>query len=228
MELSVGMPVCTTSLAAKSCGVQDHDESRELEGNPTRTIGIKAMKTTDHEEKWRWLLVDSLAHGRKFWPVHLKLSTPDSDGQLMLEIEEAKASKDLLRLKQVANQLRDRLSKAFSSFSDEEAKRTLRTPRFDISSAVFLKNDIPYEQWDEYVRSLPALCIPFSEFWMIWGWRSEDGGKDTDFASRLWRNPKEDGSSVIGIETYVDLPSTGNLTEQEEIIMRIDGGIGLG
>lgn len=177
--------------------------------------------------KWRWHLVDSLAHGRAFWPVHMKLSDPDSDGSLILEVEEAMKSGSLPRMKQIVQKARERLDKMLSSFSKEESKRALQTPRFDISDAVFLKSDVPYERWDEYVKSLPALCVPFSEFWMTWAWRDEDRAANTEFASHLRHTKHEDGSSTLNIQTYIDLPSKGNISEKEEIILRIEGDLEL-
>lgn len=142
----------------------------------------------------------------------------------MVELEDAKKSGNIVQMKDVAQRARQTIDSMIVTFSSEESRRTLCTPRFDISSAVFIKNDISYDKWNDYVRSLPALSVPFPEFWMIWGWY--DGDRDASFASRLKQSSRQDGSGLLSIETFVDIPGKNSATE-EQLVIKIEGELEL-
>src|ERR1700728_2124749 len=122
------------------------------------------------EEQWRWLLVDALAHGRRWYnPTHASIVQKPEYTALYEQYEEEPNLRTKLALAKILTEKLGRNIEAmYRSFNRSESARILTTPRFDIMDS-FMKADIPDSQ-DEYFPKLPSLAIPFQEFWVEWRW----------------------------------------------------------
>lgn len=174
----------------------------------------------DSVSEWRWMLVDALADGRKFWPCRLHLSEPGSFGQMMLEIEEAQKSGDLERMKMTLANCEKRMP-AYKNLDPEQARFALQCPRFFMDSP-YIKSEIPFETWQEYARGLPALAIPFHEFWFEWEW--DYGEQLVAFAANIKTEYEPHKPCTMHLEIFLDIPPK-NIEIGKQTVMMITGTV---
>jgi hypothetical protein len=156
--------------------------------------------------EWRWLLVDALAHGRKWYnPLHASL-VDDPKYKLLSEQydEEADLRVKMEIAKLMMHSLNNNMNSFYCEFTRPEAAKILSTPRFDINDA-FMKADIPSSQ-EEYFAKLPSLAVPFPEFWIEWKWIDEK--HTAHFCCRITSSdPLEDGSLRLSMTSFIWMPS---------------------
>lgn len=155
--------------------------------------------------RWRWLLTDALAHGRKWYnPLHSSfVDTPEYTALHEQYEEEGDLRAKLNIAKLMAKLLGNKLAAFYCGFNHVEAAKILKTPRFDISDA-FIKADIPDSQ-EDYFAKLPSLAIPFPEFWIEWQWSGDN--RTAHFCCRIVSSyPLEDGYVRLKMTTFAWLP----------------------
>lgn len=167
------------------------------------------------------MLVDALASGRQFWPCRLRLSEEGSIGKIMFEIDEAKNSGNLEKMKATLAKAKEQVDKVFSNFDLEKAKEVLQIPRFYMNSP-FLKSDIPFSEWQAYARTLPALAIPFREFWFEWEW--EDDDRLVSFAAKISTEYKPHEPCTMQLDIFIDIPSK-SVEDGRQTVVMIDGTV---
>lgn len=170
------------------------------------------MDVGKEPQQWRWLLVDSLAHGRKWYnPLHASaLDTPEYH-ELQKQFEEENNLRTKLAIVKLMHKIcGDNLLNMYCQFSLAEAAEILTTPRFDISDS-FRKADIPNSQ-DEYFPKLPALAIPFPKFWVEWKW-IDDKGEAHFCCQVVAHDPCEDGSIRLSLTGFTWLPTNSSTVE---------------
>lgn len=112
---------------------------------------------------------------------------------------------ELLRSK--ADFIRQRLDNMTTCFNSNQCDEIKRMPRFDISNS-YVRSEIPSsKETDKYLSTLPALTIPFSDFWMEWRFLGDESNGVWNLTSRITKgSPREDGSFTLSINTFAMAP----------------------
>lgn len=203
------------------------------------------MNENNSQYRWRWMLVDALAHGLKYWPCRIKKSenkessysvgladklTAENGDLIALadkvynEYNVKKDYENRQKLIQVRNKLEmqkgkaekelEKFNKLFLSFTKEEQRKILTTPRFDITAYSFvdrLLNNPDKISFEEYKSTLPALSIPFEDFWLEWVATESEG--EFKFATRVRKIRTSDTGQSIMLETFIDFPPKASNTD---------------